>query len=68
MYQLQVEGMTCGGCAANVKQAVQRVDSHAQVDVDLQKKTVNVDTQADIQAVQSSISAAGYPVTGYTVQ
>ncbi len=35
MYELQVEGMTCGGCANSVKKSVQAVDSAAKVEVDL---------------------------------
>jgi copper chaperone len=63
MYELQVEGMTCGGCANSVKRSVQAVDSNAKVDVDLASKKVRVDTQADLNAVKSAITEAGYPVT-----
>jgi copper chaperone len=63
MYELQVEGMTCGGCANSVKRSVQAVDSNAKVDVDLANKKVRVDTQADLNAVKSAITEAGYPVT-----
>jgi copper chaperone len=63
MYELQVEGMTCGGCANRVKRSVQAVDSNAKVDVDLANKKVLVDTQADLIAVKSAITEAGYPVT-----
>jgi copper chaperone len=63
MYELQVEGMTCGGCANSVKRSVQTVDSNARVDVDLASKKVRVDTTADLNAVKSAITEAGYPVT-----
>jgi copper chaperone len=63
MYELQVEGMTCGGCANSVKRSVQAVDSNAQVDVDLASKKVRVDTEVDLQVVKSAITDAGYPVT-----
>jgi copper chaperone len=63
MYELQVEGMSCGGCANSVKRSVQAVDSNAKVDVDLASKKVRVDTQADLNAVKSAITDAGYPVT-----
>lgn len=63
MYQLQVEGMTCGGCAAGVKRAVQSVDRTAEVNVDLKSKTVQVNSVADLNAVSSAIAGAGYPVT-----
>jgi copper chaperone len=63
MYELQVEGMTCGGCVRSVTKSVQSVDSNARVDVDLQGKKVRVDTGASLEAVRSAISDAGYEVT-----
>lgn len=66
MYELQVEGMSCGGCVRSVTKSVQSVDSNAKVDVDLPGKKVRVDTQASLEAVKSAISEAGYPVTAGT--
>jgi copper chaperone len=63
MYELQVEGMTCGGCANSVKRSVQAVDRNAKVEVDLASKKVRVETGADLNAVTSAITNAGYPVT-----
>ena len=63
MYELQVEGMTCGGCVRGVTKSVQSVDSNAKVDVDLSRKKVRVDSQAALEVVRSAISDAGYPVT-----
>ena len=63
MYELQVEGMTCGGCARSVTRSVQSIDSNARVDVDLAAKKVRIDTQASLDAVKSAIGEAGYPVT-----
>ena len=63
MYELQVEGMTCGGCVRSVTKSVQSVDSNAKVDVDLPTKKVRVETQATLEAVKSAINDAGYEVT-----
>jgi copper chaperone len=63
MYELQVEGMSCGGCVRSVTKSVQSVDSSARVDVDLPTKKVRVDTQASLDAVKAAISDAGYEVT-----
>jgi len=63
MYELQVEGMTCGGCVRSVTKAVQAVDSNARVDVDLPTKKVRIATQAGLDAVKAAISDAGYDVT-----
>lgn len=67
MYELQVEGMTCGGCANSVKRSVQTVDRNAKVDVDLASKKVRVETVADLEAVKSAIAGAGYPVSANAV-
>lgn len=63
MYELQVEGMTCGGCVKSVTRSVQAVDSSAKVDVDLPNRRVRVDTQASLEAVKAAIDDAGYSVT-----
>ena len=63
MYELQVEGMTCGGCVRSVTKSVQSVDSNAKVDVDLPTKKVRVETLATLEAVKSAINDAGYEVT-----
>ena len=62
MYELQVEGMSCGGCVKGVTRSIQAVDSNAKVDVDLQSKKVRVETLASLDAVQAAISSAGYPI------
>lgn len=63
MYELQVEGMTCGGCVNSVKRSVQTVDRNAKVDVDLASKKVRVETDVDLNTVTTAIVDAGYPVT-----
>jgi copper chaperone len=62
MYELKVEGITCGGCAASVKRALQALDSNAKVDVDLPTKTVKVETAAQLDAVKHAVEDAGYDV------
>lgn len=62
MYQLMVEGMSCGHCIASVTQAVQSLDAGAQVDVELATQTVRVQTQAPLEAVRQAVDEAGFPV------
>jgi copper chaperone len=66
MYELRVEGMTCGGCAKSVTRSIQTVDGNAKVDVDLKAKKVRVDTLANLEVVASAIEDAGYPVIAGT--
>lgn len=63
MYELQVEKMACGGCAARVTKAVLAVDDSAKINVDLGSKTVRVESELDLEAVSSAITNAGYPVS-----
>lgn len=62
MYELQVNGMSCGGCANSVKRSVLAVDSSAKVDVDLPRKTVRVTAAASLEDITAAITEAGYPV------
>lgn len=62
MYELQVEGMTCGGCVRSVTRSVQTVDGNAKVEVDLKQKKVRVESKATLDLVAESIRSAGYPV------
>ena len=48
---LNIEGMTCGGCARSVTKAIQSVDAAAQVTVDIPTHTVQVQTTAPQAAV-----------------
>ena len=63
MYELQVENMTCGGCAARVTRAVQAVDDSAKVEIDLRSKTVRVQSEVELETVVSAIVQLGFPVS-----
>ncbi len=60
MLEFRVDGMTCGGCARAVTNAVRSVDDAATVQVDLASKLVKVGTAADASEVQSAIEGVGY--------
>lgn len=64
MYTFEVQEMTCGGCAASVTRAVQRLDAAAKVEVDLLAKTVKVASSRTLDDVRNAIAGAGFPVTG----
>lgn len=64
MYEFDVQDMTCGGCAASVTRAVQRIDAAAKVDVDLAAKKVKVESSHTRDEVRGAIAGAGFPVTG----
>ncbi|MBU3708701.1 MAG: heavy-metal-associated domain-containing protein [Burkholderiaceae bacterium] len=66
MYELKVDGMTCGGCVSSVKRALQAIDANASIDVDLQSKTVKIDTAVELHAVKAAVEDAGYDVLSAT--
>ncbi len=63
MIEFKVQGMTCGGCARGVTNALHRVDAEAVVNVDLASKTVSVNSTADAQQLKQAIEKAGFAVT-----
>lgn len=62
MYELRVEGMSCGHCINAVTRAVQGVDAAARVDVDLEQQKVRIDSSASLDDIKSAVEEAGYPV------
>lgn len=63
MYELKVEGMTCGHCAGRVTRAIASVDPAAKVEVDLAAKVVRVQSGASPQETAEAVTEAGYPAT-----
>lgn len=60
MLTLDIPNMTCGHCVRAITQAVTAVDPAAQVQADLAKRQVQVDTAASRDAVVASLTDAGY--------
>ena len=58
-----VLGMTCGGCAKSVTNAVQDAAPGASVSVDLEAKSVTVDG-ADELTVKQAVEDAGFEYVG----
>lgn len=59
----RVEGMTCGGCEANVESALKNVSGVKQADVDLETKTAKVtfDTsKANRERLAEAVKKAGF--------
>ena len=57
---MQVDGMTCDGCAKAVTRTIQRLDPTAKVDVDLEHGRVHAHTNAQSLDVANAITKAGY--------
>jgi copper chaperone len=64
MLKLKVAGMSCGGCAKSVTQAVAAAAPGAKVSVDLKSGEVAIDGAVSKQVVVAAIEDAGYDVVG----
>ncbi len=68
MWQLKVEGMTCGGCGASVERVLRSVAPHAEIAVQWMTGTVEVRASAlDQQLVADRLAAAGFVLTAVTL-
>ncbi|WP_428541422.1 heavy-metal-associated domain-containing protein [Profundibacter sp.] len=63
MTKLNVPDMTCGHCKAAVEKAVASVDADAKVAVDLETRTVEIDTNGDMAAIMAALKEEGYEAT-----
>lgn len=61
-----VLGMTCGGCANSVANAIKSAAPGAGVDVDLEAKEVSIEGLDDDATVQKAVEGAGFEFGGPT--
>jgi copper chaperone len=62
LHHLTVTGMTCGHCEKAVTQALQQVDTAAQVRIDRTANQVEVESTAGREALVQAITEEGYEV------
>ena len=60
----KVEGMSCGGCASSVEQAIKAIDGQATVTIELDGGLVTVDGVADDKAIEQAVEDAGFSYAG----
>lgn len=58
-----VDGMTCGGCARSVTNAITKLAPDARVSVDLPARAVTVDGATE-STVRQAVEAAGFEFLG----
>ena len=58
----RVPGISCDHCKHAIEGEVSKVAGVAQVDVDIEHRTVTVNGDADERAVRAAIDEAGYDV------
>jgi len=62
MITLNVPSIKCDGCAEAITNEIKTHDPQAKVEVDVDGKTVKVETKAQEGAVKDMIAAAGHTV------
>ena len=62
MVELTVSGMRCAPCGRAVTDAVRSIDPAAEVEINLDSKSVSIVTEADVGRIRAAIEAAGYQV------
>jgi copper chaperone len=63
MTKLNVPEMSCGHCKSAVEKAVAGVDAAAQVDVDLESRTVSIQSTITDTALIDALKEGGYEAT-----
>ncbi len=63
MTKLMVPEMSCGHCKAVIEKAVAGVDADARVSVDLENRTVSIESSIADAALIDALKAGGYEAT-----
>ena len=61
MFQFTIPGMTCGGCARRVTNAILSVDPQAQIVTDPPSRSAKVTSTAKEETLLAALGEAGYP-------
>ncbi|MGD1864593.1 MAG: heavy-metal-associated domain-containing protein [Phormidesmis sp.] len=59
---LSVPSIKCGGCAETITKEIKVHDANAKVSVDVENKTVEIDSGMSESSVKQAITAAGHAV------
>jgi copper chaperone len=63
--KLKVPNIKCSDCRGTITEAITTMEPDAKVDVDVDAKTVTVESAASEESIKQSIVAAGYTIEGY---
>ncbi len=59
--RFQIDTMTCGACARRVTKAIETADPGAEVEIDLDRRLVEVRSEQMPAVLASALADAGYP-------
>jgi copper chaperone len=63
--QLKIPNLKGDDCAKKITKSIQTMESDAKIDVNVDTKTVTVDTAASEESIKQIIQSAGFTIEGY---
>ena len=63
--KMKVPNISCDGCAQTITESILTMEPDAKIEVDVQAKTVTVESAASEETIKQAITAAGYTIEGY---
>jgi copper chaperone len=65
--KFKVLDMSCGHCTASIKTAITALDKDAMIDIDLDTKTVGVESRKTAAKIKDALDRIGFPATALAV-
>lgn len=59
--KFRIENMTCGGCARAVTATVKELDAQAEVNIDVETKLVEIQSEQRAEAIIAALTEDGFP-------
>ncbi|MBO3462466.1 heavy-metal-associated domain-containing protein [Aetokthonos hydrillicola Thurmond2011] len=63
--KLNVTNISCEDCVAKISESIHVMEPDAKVNVDINTKTVTVESKASEESIKQAIVASGYHIEGY---
>ena len=61
--KFNVPDMSCGHCTASIKTAITALDKDAMMDIDIDAKTVGIESQKSAAEIMDALDRIGFPAT-----
>jgi copper chaperone len=62
MYEIKISGMTCNGCLNGLTNALKKLDSNADIQIELSSQMLRIQSQKSKEEISSTIDNAGFEV------
>ncbi|MCT4699915.1 heavy-metal-associated domain-containing protein [Tenacibaculum haliotis] len=63
--EIYIENLKCGGCAATIKKGLLAIDAISNIEIDVEKSIVTINSEnGDLAVVKEKLAKLGYPEVG----